>query len=179
MQTCKFFGTTVMLGSLLLFAATTVSPSWAVLPNETGAAASPQAVNGTSLIFLNDTNKDELRKLLDAADDTDQNHKSRQSVLFFFGQPANIRSVDTELKKLATEYGDKLAVVVVDPANLSMADRMQRAWVEGDPSYPTAVFIGNGVLLPVRGAIAPANLVDLVTEGMNWDWNTNHKPDAQ
>lgn len=178
MPTFKFNKIKLLLGSLAVLAAASAMPSPAMINMESATDIGTQAENtdqNANRLALTNGNVGMLRKLLDAADDLDMNHKSKRCVLFFFGLPANIHLVSAELDKLAKQYGDKLTIVTVDPAYLSAADEIQKAWVQGDPAYPTAVFVGNGVLLNDRGAISNASLEALAAEGMNWDYSLNHK----
>jgi hypothetical protein len=178
MRTYTFTKTKLLLGSLAVLVGISTVPSWAVAIDKGGSAmyrVESDTNQGASPLILTNGNAGMLKDLLDATDDLDKNHKSRQSVLFFFGLPANIHFVGSELEKLSKQYGGNLRVVTIDPAYLSEAGDLQKAWVQGAPSYPTAVFIGNGVCLNQRGAITSASLEQLAAEGMTWDYSRNHK----
>ncbi len=118
----------------------------------------------------------QLRTLLQLSDELNDAHKSKRSLLFFFGRPADVDECGCreELDRLASEKRDSLIVVNVDPAAFPEADELQKLWLQGDPSYPTVVFQGNGTILNFRGAIKGEHVDDLVREGLSWDWHANH-----
>jgi hypothetical protein len=150
------------------------------------ASAAPPSISETAedatlfdgkVVALNDGNLVVLRKLIDLTGDLDTNHKSKRSVLFFFGGPADIAACKASFDKLIAEHNNELIVATIDPQQFSWSDDLQKHWIQGTPSYPAAVFFGNGVLLPMRGAIANENIEALAAKGLHWDWHKNHPND--
>ncbi|MDR3613184.1 MAG: hypothetical protein P4L53_06440 [Candidatus Obscuribacterales bacterium] len=170
----------VFLYSLALFGCVIVAAVGNTASAETptiSATATDATILATKVIVLNDANIAQLHRMLDLTDDLDPQHKSKRSVLFFFGRPADIAICRASLEKLVAERNNELIVVTIDPQEFSLADELQRQWIQGDPRYPAAVFIGNGVLLPIRGTIANENIEELAAKGLHWDWRKNHPND--
>jgi hypothetical protein len=131
-------------------------------------------LSATKIITIDDANASQLMQILSLTDDLNNEHKSKRSVLIFFGHPGDLITCSTSLEKLAAQRSDELTVVTIDPQTFSQSDYLQKSWIQGAPRYPAAVFIGNGVLLPMRGAIKGENIEELAQKGLNWDWHKNH-----